>query len=259
MDTIDLAVLAATVLLFALGVRALFAKTEPGDPPPMGCGYGVVAGALLAYQFQDEVGGYVNGLRLWAGIALIIPGLRALIQPQGKSLPIAIVAFLLAIIIAAEPARMAYNRIAGIEEPLSMEDQLVKMKAAHQDLDELYEVLGSKQALLKSEIKDLGNNKADVMAHPMGKTKLAQLQAVLERRQLINQQRASLSQGIEDLSIELKQLEIAGEVSGIDHLDPKFRQVLLEVENTDAEFSGTTIEQYMQQEALGDLYEQEFK
>lgn len=259
MDTIDLAVLAATILLFALGVRTLLTKTEPGDPPPMGCGYGVVAGALLAYQFQEEVGGYVNGLRLWIGVALIIPGLRALIQPRGKSLPVAIVAFLLAIIIAAEPARSVYNRIQGIEEPVSMEDQLAQMKDARQGLDELYKVLGSKQATLKHDIQGLGNSKAEVMGHPEGKAKLAQLQAVLVRRQRIDEQRTTLDQGIEDLSIEIKQLEIAGTVSGFDHLDPKFRDVLREIENTDAEFSGSAIEQYMQQEALSELYEKEFK
>lgn len=253
MDTLDVAVLGATIMLFALGIRALLTKTEPGDPPPMGCGYGIVAGALLAYQFRDELGGWQNGIRLWAGVALILPGLKALIRPQGKSLPVAIVAFLLAILVAFEPAKRLYNRANGIEEPVSKEEQLDQMESARSGLDDLQEVLGSKAANLKSQIKELGSNKDEILAHPDGEKKLAQLQAVLERMVEIDERKVTLDRGIEDLSIELKQLEIAGEVAGFDHLAPEFREVLREIEDIDAEVSNSTIEEYMKREELGDL------
>ena len=258
MDTLDIAVLGATILLFALGVRALLTKTEPGDPPPMGCGYGIVAGALLAYQFREEAGGILNGLRLGLGVALILPGLKALLRPQGRSLPVAVVAFLIALLVAAEPAEQLYNRVRGIEAPITMEERLERMESATGNLEDLHDILSTKEQGLKAEIRELGGNKEEVLAHPEAETKLAQLQAVLARKARIEEQQVLLEQGIEELRIEIEQLELAGKVGGFDHLDPKFREVLQEIEDTTIDTEGGAIEQAMKRAELEELYDDEF-
>lgn len=258
MHTLDLAVLSAITLLFALGIRALLTKTEEGDPSPMGCGYGMIAGGLLAYQFSEQAGGYFNGIRLGIGFALILPGLRAVLNPKGRNLGWAVITFLFAILIAADPVQHLYRNMSGTPEPISLEQQLERMESSKDNLAGIYDLLGSKEAGLKAEIRGLGAGKAEVLAHPDAQDKLAQLQATLHLKRKVTKQLATLDLGITDLRVELEQLKLAGASGNFDHQDPRFRNILHEIEATTAEAEGGAIEQYMKQAELEQLYEEQF-
>ncbi|MFT7676295.1 MAG: hypothetical protein ACI8QC_000265 [Planctomycetota bacterium] len=258
MNTLDFAVLCAIILLFALGIRALLTKTEEGDPSPMGCGYGMIAGALLAYQFSEQAGGFFNGIRLGIGFALILPGIKAVLSPKGRNLGWAVMTFLLAILVAAEPVQHVYRNVSGAPVPITIEARLEQMESSRPKLANFYDLLGSKEVGLKAKIRELGTDKAAVLAHPEAQDMLAQLQATLQRRREITAKLAELDLAIADLRVELEQLKLAGKAGNFDHEDPRFRNILLEIEATTAEAEGGTIEQYMLQAELEQLYEDEF-
>lgn len=258
MNPLDLAVLSAIILLFALGIRALLTKTEEGDPAPMGCGYGLIAGGLLAYQFSEQAGGFLNGIRLGIGFALILPGLKAVLNPKGRNLGWAVITFLFAILVAAEPVQHVYQHMNGFEEPINLEVQLEQMLDTQARISEKYAFLGTQEAGLKAEIRGLGANKAEVLAHPDAQTKLAQLQEALQLKQTAFTQLSELELAIAELRIHLEQLKLAGSNSQIEGADPLFLGILNKIKATTAEAEGGAIEQYMKQAELEQLYEDEF-
>ena len=116
MSVLDWAMLAAGLLLFLNAVRLSFGG-ERGDGDnkkrSLGCGFGLVASLVWAYSFQKLFGSWWSGFRLSVGIALILPAIAAIANPDRGRLIRALVALIVGALLAAGYVNSTLAAILG--------------------------------------------------------------------------------------------------------------------------------------------------
>ena len=252
MSTLDLALTAATVLLFLFGIRTLVSKDGPKQ---LGFGFGLAAALCLSWLYKDELGGYDKGLRLGLGLLLLMPSIKALLQPKGRSIMWAVVTLISAILIAGGPARTAIERtVPGFlpEGQLDLENRLVESENALEKLPELEKFYRMKEAELKGELRNLGGDSAAILASNGGEQKAKQLMHVRQKIAEVQESETMLEKAIQSMRMDLEQLKLAGK-GEIGAENPALREALDELEKTGSTPPLGTIEEMMERNDLQEM------
>ncbi len=163
---LDLAASAAAVLLFLFAARSFVMGS---NREPLGWGFGVASGLILAYLVRDKVGGFDNGIRIGIGILFVLPALHALVDPRSTSIFSAVIGLVLAFAIAGNPVRDLVSSL-GPPTPQSelsiVQEQVQHFERQKSRAQEILRELVLKKEELKREIKALNLRDEALLDHP---------------------------------------------------------------------------------------------
>lgn len=225
---LDLAASAAAVLLFLFAARSFVTGS---NREPLGWGFGVASGLILAYLVRDKVGGFDNGIRIGIGILFALPALHALVDPRSTSIVSAVFGLVLAFAVAGNPVRDLISSL-GPPTPRSelsiVQDQVQHFERQKQRAQKILQDLVLKKEELKREVKSLGLRDEALFDHP--KTQL--LAATIEAQEKWEQALVIIDGELQAKRLRVQAIEAGMEIERMSEQNPELVDLFKDLDQT---------------------------
>ncbi|MEZ5973598.1 MAG: hypothetical protein R3F33_14725 [Planctomycetota bacterium] len=254
MPILDLAASAAAVLLFLFAARSFVTGS---NREPLGWGFGLASGIILAWLLKEPLGGFGNGLRLGLGILLVMPALHALVDPGKSSVVSAIVGLFMAFAVARGPVNHL-RRTLGPETPatqlVAVQNELATLGEQRVRVKKTLSELVLRKEELKREIRSLGLGEKELLKHP----KVSLLAALVETQAKWDRTLVQLDSLIQAKELRLQALQANLEMDRMGQDNPELRDLLQGVDSDplDPDQMGL-IERSIHQDRLREILERE--
>lgn len=220
------AALAGAALLCVIALRAVFSK---GEKHSLGCGFGIAAAVVLTILVKDDVGGLWGALRLCLGVLFLWPVKRVLVSEGSGTVPYAVVGLILAVAVAAEPAKKLYYAYG----PDFVQSELVQTRVeleSFQDqqtlIRERLDDLVQRRAELRRELKGSGLTDDALLEHPKTTLLAKILKAVGKSEQVL----VLVDAEVLRLGARMQKLEAGSDLGALKRVNPELGSMLEELD-----------------------------
>ncbi|HRV81697.1 MAG TPA: hypothetical protein P5218_09685 [Planctomycetota bacterium] len=253
---LDLAASASAVLLFLFAARSFVVGS---NREPLGWGFGLASGAILAYLVKDSVGGFGGGLRLGLGILLILPALRALVDPRSTSIVTAVVGLVIAFAVAGGPVRAlvhSFGPATPQSELARTRSELATLEQQRGRAQDILKDLVLKREELKRELRALNLPESSLLDHP----KVSLLATVLDAQEKWEQALVVIDKEITAKTLRTQALEAGLEIEQMTQSNPDLAEVLRDLDSnpTDPQ-NGDLIERTMHRDKMREMLAKELR
>ncbi len=224
---LDIAASAAAVLLFLFAARSFVVGS---NHEPLGWGFGLASGGILAYLVKDHVGGFGNGLRLGLGILLALPALRAIVDPKSTSILTAVFSLLIAFAVAGNPAKkliQAYGPETATSDLVRTQNELGKLEKQRDRAREILDELSLQKDEIKRELKSLDLSNDDLAKHP----RMQLLASTVEAKDKWESALVVIEKEVQARTIRIQALEAGIEMDRMGQENPELADILREMES----------------------------
>ena len=251
------------LLLFVIAAGSLFTGKDSAKKRQLGCGFGLMAGAVWTFALQQATGSWIDAARLAGGFVLVL-GLIHAFRAEGGARPVRAAGFFIAAFMLAAPvlykmvARVVpteeNRRTGGLEERVQdVRDRLSAIDAELVDLQ-------SRRAEVRADIAGLGHDSFDALrADPKGVPLLRELAKVDETIAAAQNSANALREALPQLEEQLRRATSGGASVGEGVATSDGAGSASDALGGDYEREAVrTIEELAAEEELRDLFESEF-